>query len=127
MKSKKLRVSLTVVAVLIFSFSLYTGIRALSFKKTQNAQPLSAEESFELTQFLLSEYPDQYQILKKLPYIEEIVINILYVLSLARKNNDFSNVINIKITFSYIVELGVSTLPLNCTNHLNQTILRSVV
>ena len=68
MKSKKLRVSLTVVAVLIFSFSLYTGIRALSFKKTQNAQPLSAEESFELTQFLLSEYPDQYQILKKLPY-----------------------------------------------------------
>lgn len=68
MKSKKLRVSLAVVALLIFSFAVFTGTRAVSFKKTQDASALSAEEAFELTQFLLSEYPEKYQTLKKLPY-----------------------------------------------------------
>ncbi len=43
-------------------------MRAVSFKKTQDAAALTAEESFELTQFLLSEYSSEYQILKKLPY-----------------------------------------------------------
>lgn len=68
MKSKKIRVSLAVAALIVFSFVVYTGVRAAAFKKTQNASPLSAEESFELTQFLLSKYPSEYQILKKLPY-----------------------------------------------------------
>ena len=68
MKSKKLRVSLAVAALLIFSFVVFTGVRAASFKKTQDASALSAEEAFELTQFLLSEYPEEYQTLKKLPY-----------------------------------------------------------
>ena len=68
MKSKKLRVSLAVAALLIFSFVVFTGVRAASFKKTQDASALSAEETFELTQFLLSEYPEEYQTLKKLPY-----------------------------------------------------------
>ncbi len=68
MKSKKLRVSLAVAALLIFSFAVFTGVRAVSFKKTQDAVALTAEESFELTQFLLSEYSSEYQILKKLPY-----------------------------------------------------------
>ena len=68
MKSKKLRVSLAVAALLIFSFVVFTGVRAASFKKTQDASALSAEEAFELTQFLLSEYPEKYQTLKKLPY-----------------------------------------------------------
>lgn len=68
MKSKKLRVSLAVAALLIFSFAVFTGVRAVSFKKTQDAAALTAEESFELTQFLLSEYSSEYQILKKLPY-----------------------------------------------------------
>ncbi len=68
MKSKKLRVSLAVAALLIFSFAVFTGARAVSFKKTQDASALSAEDSFELTQFLLSEYPEEYQTLKKLPY-----------------------------------------------------------
>lgn len=68
MKSKKLRVSLAVAALLIFSFAVFTGARAVSFKKTQDASALTAEEAFELTQFLLSEYPEEYQTLKKLPY-----------------------------------------------------------
>lgn len=68
MKSKKLRVSLALAALLIFSFTLFTGLRALSFKKTQDAAELTAEETYELTQFLLSEYPSEYQTLKKLPY-----------------------------------------------------------
>lgn len=68
MKSKKLRVSLAVAALLIFSFVVFTGVRAAFFKKTQDASALSAEEAFELTQFLLSEYPEEYQTLKKLPY-----------------------------------------------------------
>lgn len=68
MKSKKIRVSLAAAALIVFSFVVYTGVRATAFKKTQNASPLSAEESFELTQFLLSKYPSEYQILKKLPY-----------------------------------------------------------
>ena len=68
MKSKKIRVSLAVAALLIFSFAVFTGARAVSFKKTQDASALSAEETFELTQFLLSEYPEEYQTLKKLPY-----------------------------------------------------------
>ena len=68
MKSKKLRVSLAVAALLIFSFAVFTGVRALSFNKTQDASALTAEEAFELTQFLLSEYPAEYQTLKKLPY-----------------------------------------------------------
>lgn len=68
MKSKKIRVSLAAAALIVFSFVVYTGVRAAAFKKTQNASPLSAEESFELTQFLLSKYPSEYQILKKLPY-----------------------------------------------------------
>ena len=54
MKSKKIRVSLAAAALIVFSFVVYTGVRAAAFKKTQNASPLSAEESFELTQFLLS-------------------------------------------------------------------------
>ena len=61
MKSKKLRVSLAVAALLIFSFAVFTGVRAVSFKKTQDAAVLTAEESFELTQFLLSEYSSEYQ------------------------------------------------------------------
>ena len=68
MKSKKLLVSLAFAALLIFSFTLFTGLRALSFKKTQDAAELTAEETYELTQFLLSEYPSEYQTLKKLPY-----------------------------------------------------------
>ena len=68
MKSKKLLVSLAFAALLIFSFTLFTGLRAISFKKTQDAAELTAEETYELTQFLLSEYPSEYQTLKKLPY-----------------------------------------------------------
>ena len=68
MKSKKLLVSLAFAAILIFSFTLFTGLRAFSFKKTQHAAELTAEETYELTQFLLSEYPSEYQTLKKLPY-----------------------------------------------------------
>ena len=68
MKSKKLRVSLLVAALLVLSFAVFTGVRAVSFKNTQDVSALTAEESFELTQFLLSEYPDEYQTLKKLPY-----------------------------------------------------------
>ena len=54
--------------ILIFIFCLFTGLRAISFKKTSAPSELSVEEVNSLSNLLLEEYPAKYQILKELPY-----------------------------------------------------------
>ena len=55
-------------ALLTVSFFTFTAFRAYSFKQTQDAASLSAEEAYELQNILLTQYPVEHQILKKLPY-----------------------------------------------------------
>ena len=62
------KILLAAFALIILSFISFTAARAFSFEKSQNAASLTSEEAFDLTQFLLSNYPEEHQTLKKLPY-----------------------------------------------------------
>ena len=62
------KILLAAFALIILSFISFTAARAFSFEKTQDAASLTSEEAFDLTQFLLSNYPEEHQTLKKLPY-----------------------------------------------------------
>lgn len=55
-------------ALLIFSFCTFTAARAISFKRTKIANPLTNEETAELSTFLKNQYPTKYKYLKALPY-----------------------------------------------------------
>ena len=55
-------------ALLIITFCSYTAARAYDFKKTQDAVPLSAEAVYDLNEILCAQYPEEHQVLKKLPY-----------------------------------------------------------
>ena len=44
-------------ALLIISFCGYTASRALDFKKTKDAVPLSSEQVYEHNELLYSQYP----------------------------------------------------------------------
>ncbi|BDC92840.1 D-alanyl-D-alanine carboxypeptidase family protein [Treponema bryantii] len=55
-------------ALLIFCFCVFTANRAICFKKTVQPVDLSAEQAESLSQFLIENYPSEYQVLKKLPY-----------------------------------------------------------
>lgn len=68
MSKKWLRRSLCVIAVLIFCFGVFTGWRAWSFKNTLQPQALSDEQKSALYDFVVSNYSEKHQILKKLPY-----------------------------------------------------------
>ena len=70
-KSKRLSilsVLLGAAAVIVLSFAAFTGARAVSFKNTQEALPLTEKQIYELSQRLITEYPSQYKTLKNLPY-----------------------------------------------------------
>ena len=54
--------------LLLFIFCGYTASRALDFKKTVDALPLSSEQLYDLNEILYSQYPAKHQVLKKLPY-----------------------------------------------------------
>ncbi len=62
------KILLAAFALIILSFISFTAARAFSFEKTQDAASLTAEEAFDLTQLLFSNYPEEHQTLKKLPY-----------------------------------------------------------
>ena len=62
------QVLLATALLLIFVFCLFTGLRAISYKKTLQPSELSIEEVTSLSNLLLEKYPGQYQILKELPY-----------------------------------------------------------
>ena len=62
------KILLAAFALIILSFISFTAARAFSFEKSQDAASLTSEEAFDLTQFLLSNYPEEHQTLKKLPY-----------------------------------------------------------
>ena len=55
-------------AVLIISFCAFTTVRAISFKNTKIPRLLSAQESVDLGNLLISQYPEKYEYLKSLPY-----------------------------------------------------------
>ena len=55
-------------ALLIITFCSYTAARAYDFKKTQDAVPLSADAVYNLNEILCAQYPEEHQVLKKLPY-----------------------------------------------------------
>ena len=58
--------------------------------------------------------PEKKLFLEKLPQIEEYLIDILYILSFARKNNDFSNVDSIEqkiaLLGEYIKDIGIEEI-----------------
>ncbi len=60
--------ALFATVLLLFSFFTYTGVRALSFQKCQDALPLTAEQTYELNELLITNYPEEHKVLKKLPY-----------------------------------------------------------
>ena len=69
--SKRFRLWHAFVAIavlLILCFCGFTVSRALSFKKTVQPVELSAEQAASLSQFLIENYPSEYQVLKTLPY-----------------------------------------------------------
>lgn len=55
-------------ALLIISFFTFTALRAVSFKKTQNARELTSQEFASLGNYLTQQYPEKYEYLKSLPY-----------------------------------------------------------
>ena len=55
-------------ALLIICFCTFTGVRAVSFKKTVNARQLTAQEFTSLGNILVDQYPEKYEYLKSLPY-----------------------------------------------------------
>ena len=55
-------------ALLLISFFSYTAVRAVSFKKTQVARELTAQEISSLGNLLINQYPQKYKYLKSLPY-----------------------------------------------------------
>lgn len=55
-------------AVIILSFGIFVGVRANQFKTFDSALPVSIEETQVLQSTLRINYPDQYEILKNLPY-----------------------------------------------------------
>lgn len=55
-------------AVIILSFGIFVGVRANQFKNFDSALPVSIEETQVLQSALRINYPDQYEILKNLPY-----------------------------------------------------------
>jgi len=67
-KSKNLKIFAAVCVILILSFFVVTGIRVSGFKNFTQADVLSSEKSYKLQEFLLSQYPQEYEILKDLPY-----------------------------------------------------------
>ena len=78
-KQKILIISLSagIPALLLLSFFTFAGIRAHSFSKLYNAEPLSAEQQLNLNQELHLKYAAQYEPLKPLPYtLEQPNLNI---------------------------------------------------
>ena len=68
MKKVILKVSLSVVALVLLSFGVFTGIRINNINKTQEAIPLDVVEEARLKGLLSSTYKDRYEVLKPLPY-----------------------------------------------------------
>ena len=56
-------------AVLIISFCTFTAVRAISFKNTKIPRLLSAQDSVDLGNLLISQYPEKYE------YLKPIIIN----------------------------------------------------
>ncbi|MCF0242438.1 MAG: D-alanyl-D-alanine carboxypeptidase [Treponema sp.] len=55
-------------AVLIFSFGIFTTVRAVKISQCDSAVPLTYEQELELNSFLKTKYSSRNQILKTLPY-----------------------------------------------------------
>lgn len=55
-------------AALVLAFFIFTGTRAAQFKKTEQAQSLSFEDSTRLKLLLKNRYPEQNELLQPLPY-----------------------------------------------------------
>ncbi len=62
------RIIIALVLLLLLSFFAYTGTRAVSFKNSQDALPLSPEAAYDLNDLLITNYPEEHKVLKKLPY-----------------------------------------------------------
>lgn len=58
----------SLIGILCISFCAFTGFRAFQLKNYDVATPLTVEEKNELNEVLINNYPNQYKILKNLPY-----------------------------------------------------------
>ncbi len=65
---KYVKISIITCATLIFSFCVFTFVRALSFKQLTSATELSESEINILNEYLKSTYSKNYEILQNLPY-----------------------------------------------------------
>lgn len=65
---KFLKIIISVILLLILSFCSIVTVRAFSFKKSTSAPPLTQIQIQQLESILLQNYPQNYQILKNLPY-----------------------------------------------------------
>ncbi len=62
------RIIIALVLLLLLSFFAYIGTRAVSFKNSRDALPLSPEMVYDLKELLITNYPEEHKVLKKLPY-----------------------------------------------------------
>lgn len=62
------KITIAVVVFVILSFFTIVAVRAFSFKKNTSASALTQNQILQLESFLMENYPQNYQILKNLPY-----------------------------------------------------------
>ena len=62
------KITIAVVVFVILSFFMIVAVRAFSFKKNTSASALTQNQILQLESFLMENYPQNYQILKNLPY-----------------------------------------------------------
>ena len=67
-KSKIIKISAAILATFLVSFGCFVCERAYNFKNYTEAEPLDLNQSYDLQNFLLNNYSQEYEILKSLPY-----------------------------------------------------------
>ncbi len=65
---KLLKITVLVILLLSLSFCTIIAVRAFGFKKSTSAKPLTQVQIQQFESFLVQNYPQNYQILKNLPY-----------------------------------------------------------
>ena len=76
-KSKIIKISAGVIGTLFLCFCTFTGIRAYQIKNYTEAEPLDLNQSYDLQNFLLNHYSEEYEILRPLSYtIPEPKLNV---------------------------------------------------
>lgn len=68
MNKKRILLITSPVAVVLFGFFTFAGIRSSQFKNETETLPLSAEQTYDLNETLVTSFSARYQLLQPLPY-----------------------------------------------------------